>query len=221
MAVPEEVDIISFWKPNMTINVVDDYTRFDSERHVPPQLRGGMPGRRSFVCVLRRRWCTREQKKRSGCGERERVHVPSMPCLYPHALLQTNAACPRRLALLAPTEIPRSSFGIWCLVAAALLYNEQRNGYYPSVYMNDFWLLSDKLVPVNASVPALNLTIALAPMSLMKWQMQVQVRVPCPFPRCRSEAKAGGAGRSATRSVTPGEPPGCKALPMRRPASRW
>lgn len=90
MVVPEEVDIISFWKPNMTINVVDDYTRFDSERHVPPQLRGGMPGRRSFVCVLRRRWCTREQKKRSGCGERERVHVPSMPCLYPHALLQTN-----------------------------------------------------------------------------------------------------------------------------------
>lgn len=69
--------------------------------------------------------------------------------------------------------------------AAALIYNEQRNGYYPSVYMNDFWLLTDKLVPLNASVPALNLTIALAPMSLMKWQMQVQVRVPSPFPRCR------------------------------------
>ena len=40
-AVPEAVDIISFWKPNMTINVVDDYSKFESARHVPPQLKDG------------------------------------------------------------------------------------------------------------------------------------------------------------------------------------
>ena len=73
--------------------------------------------------------------------------------------------------------------------AAALVYNEQRNGYYPSVYMNDFWLLSDKLVAVNASVPVLNLTLTMAPVSLMKWQMQVQVRQPsrCIGWLCRDE----------------------------------
>lgn len=54
----------------------------------------------------------------------------------------------------------------------ALILTEDGAGYYPTIFMNDFWLLYDKLVLVNDTVPALNLTITVAPISLMKWQVR-------------------------------------------------
>ena len=55
-----------------------------------------------------------------------------------------------------------------------LQVDENKDGYFPTVFLNDFWLLKEKLVPVNETVPVLNLTITVAPLSLMKWQV-------CPY----------------------------------------
>eukprot|EP00976_Prorocentrum_cordatum_P111693 1195410-Prorocentrum_minimum.AAC.9 len=42
--------------------------------------------------------------------------------------------------------------------------------YYPLVFMNDFWLLKEKWVAVNETVSELNLTMVVAPISMVKWQ---------------------------------------------------
>ena len=43
--------------------------------------------------------------------------------------------------------------------------------YWPTVYVNEFWLLKDAHVPLNASVAAANLTLTVAPLSMFKWQL--------------------------------------------------
>ena len=41
--------------------------------------------------------------------------------------------------------------------------------------MNEFWLLRDYLVPINETVPAVNLTLSIAPLSPWKWQLMLQM----------------------------------------------
>ena len=47
--------------------------------------------------------------------------------------------------------------------------------YWPTVYVNEFWLLRDHHVPLNASVAAANLTLTVAPLSLFRWQLYEQM----------------------------------------------
>ena len=47
--------------------------------------------------------------------------------------------------------------------------------YWPTVYVNEFWLLKDAHVPLNASVAAANLTLTVAPLSMFKWQLYEQM----------------------------------------------
>ena len=54
-------------------------------------------------------------------------------------------------------------------------FAENSDEYYPTVWMNEFWLLRDHLVPVNESLPAVNLTLVVAPLSLWKWQVMEQM----------------------------------------------
>ncbi len=92
-----------------------------------------------------------------------------------------------------------------------------RGEYYPTVYVNDFWLLRERYVPINESVAGgLNLTLAFSSMSLLKWQLFIQleqsfemqmqmgavsseideVRV-CSFIPCACAAAAAGGGGGA------------------------
>ena len=49
-------------------------------------------------------------------------------------------------------------------------------GYYPTVYMNDFWLLRDALVPLDARRSrVVNLTLTVAPLGLWRWQVMEQI----------------------------------------------
>lgn len=47
--------------------------------------------------------------------------------------------------------------------------------YYPTVFFNEFWLLRDKLIPLNDTVTELPLNLELAPISLTKWQFFLQI----------------------------------------------
>lgn len=90
------VEWVSYWKPNITINLVDDFTR------------------------------------------------------YPH-----NAVPPN--------------------VAPYLNIEPSTGNYYPTIFFNEFWLLKDKLIPVNDTVTELPLNLEVGPISMTKWQLFLQI----------------------------------------------
>lgn len=47
--------------------------------------------------------------------------------------------------------------------------------YYPSVFFNEFWLLRDKLIPLNETVTELPLNLEVGPISMTKWQLFLQI----------------------------------------------
>jgi Cleft lip and palate transmembrane protein 1 (CLPTM1) len=58
----------------------------------------------------------------------------------------------------------------------ATMHFTKRGMYVPVVYVNDFWLMSDEYVSVNASTPSpLSLSVSFAPISMMRWQMYSQL----------------------------------------------
>lgn len=46
--------------------------------------------------------------------------------------------------------------------------------YYPPLFVNEFWLLGDTLVPMNSSVDTIRLEVNLEPISMKKWAIQAQ-----------------------------------------------
>ncbi|KAJ7518565.1 hypothetical protein O6H91_21G074800 [Diphasiastrum complanatum] len=90
------VEWISFWKPNVTINLVEDFTQYP---------RGGAP-----------------------------QHI-----------------------------------------AEYLAVEANTGNYYPTVFLNEFWMLKDKLIPVNETVDELVLNIEVGPISLTRWQLYLQI----------------------------------------------
>lgn len=64
--------------------------------------------------------------------------------------------------------------GIPPMVRDHLVFDD--NGrYYPVVYFNDFWLLRDKLVPVNDTLEELEVHLHLSTLSAWWWQIQMQL----------------------------------------------
>ncbi|KYQ88563.1 hypothetical protein DLAC_11294 [Tieghemostelium lacteum] len=47
--------------------------------------------------------------------------------------------------------------------------------FYPTVYMNDFWVFKEHLIPLNETVEELTLQMSFYPMSMFKWQIQLQM----------------------------------------------
>lgn len=47
--------------------------------------------------------------------------------------------------------------------------------YYPTVFFNEFWLLRDKLMPINETVTELPLHLEVGPISMTKWQLFLQI----------------------------------------------
>ncbi|CBI27698.3 hypothetical protein VitviT2T_011292 [Vitis vinifera] len=90
------VDWISYWKPNITINLVDDFTRY-SQNGVPPNI------------------------------------------------------------------------------APYLNVEPSTRNYYPTVFFNEFWLLRDKLIPINDTVKEFPLNLEVGPISMTKWQLFLQI----------------------------------------------
>jgi hypothetical protein len=50
----------------------------------------------------------------------------------------------------------------------AMMFDVESGAYFPTVFMNDFWLLRSYLVAVNGSLPAVNLTVTVSPLGI--WQ---------------------------------------------------
>ncbi|XP_042413416.1 cleft lip and palate transmembrane protein 1 homolog isoform X1 [Zingiber officinale] len=90
------VEWIPYWKPNVTIDLVDDFTRY-SHNQIPPHIAG---------------------------------HIN-----------------------VEPTT----------------------GNYYPTIFFNEFWLLRDKLIPLNDTVIELPLNLEVGLISLTKWQFFLQI----------------------------------------------
>ncbi|XP_031250476.1 cleft lip and palate transmembrane protein 1 homolog [Pistacia vera] len=90
------VEWVSYWKPNVTINLVDDFTRYSSNA-VPPNI------------------------------------------------------------------------------APYLNVEPSTGNYFPTIFFNEFWLLRDKLIPLNDTVTELPLNLEVGPISMTKWQLFLQI----------------------------------------------
>ncbi|XP_043723952.1 cleft lip and palate transmembrane protein 1 homolog [Telopea speciosissima] len=90
------IEWVPYWKPNITINLVDDFTR------------------------------------------------------YPHNAIPPN-------------------------VAPYLNTEPSTGNYYPMIFFNEFWLLRDKLIPLNDTVTELSLNLEVGPISMTKWQLFLQI----------------------------------------------
>lgn len=47
--------------------------------------------------------------------------------------------------------------------------------YFPTIFFNEFWLLRDKLIPINETVKELPLNLEIGPISMTKWQLFLQI----------------------------------------------
>jgi hypothetical protein len=66
----------------------------------------------------------------------------------------------------------------WWLLQLAGLYKYNEDGdHYPLMHWNEFWLLRDKYIPMNASVEEVQLALHVAPQNF--WWMQMQQQVGC------------------------------------------
>ncbi|XP_061369887.1 uncharacterized protein LOC133312662 [Gastrolobium bilobum] len=71
------------------------------------------------------------------------------------------------------TQYPKSS--IPPNIAPHLSIDPITGNYYPTVFFNEFWLLRDKLIPINETVTELLLNLEVGPISMTKWQLFLQI----------------------------------------------
>lgn len=95
LANKEQQILISFWKPNLTLHLVHDFTRYP---------RGGLPPQ----------------------------------------------------------------------IAEKMRFDEEGN-YYPTLYINEFFVMREHLYPINETTPSLPLRMEYATLSLWKWQLMIQM----------------------------------------------
>ncbi|KAG9130765.1 hypothetical protein Leryth_012708 [Lithospermum erythrorhizon] len=60
-------------------------------------------------------------------------------------------------------------------IAPYLNIEPTTGNYYPTIYMNEFWLLRDKLIAINETVTELPLHLDVGPISMTKWQIFMQM----------------------------------------------
>eukprot|EP00163_Fabomonas_tropica_P004465 TRINITY_DN1393_c0_g1_i2.p1 TRINITY_DN1393_c0_g1~~TRINITY_DN1393_c0_g1_i2.p1 ORF type:complete len:366 (+),score=107.18 TRINITY_DN1393_c0_g1_i2:1123-2220(+) len=56
-----------------------------------------------------------------------------------------------------------------------MVFTPDNTGYYPTPYVNEFWLMREHLFPVNETLTHLSINATYAPISLFKWQMFSQM----------------------------------------------
>jgi hypothetical protein len=66
----------------------------------------------------------------------------------------------------SPSHIPPQ-------IRAEMDIDERTGAYPPIVYLNEFWLLGEHLIPLNDTVAEVPLTLSYSPIGLFKWQIQV------------------------------------------------
>ncbi|XP_047177560.1 cleft lip and palate transmembrane protein 1 homolog isoform X2 [Vigna umbellata] len=71
------------------------------------------------------------------------------------------------------TQYPKT--GVAPNIAPYLNIDPFTGNYYPIVYFNEFWLLRDKLIPLNETVTELRLNLEVGPISMTKWQLFLQI----------------------------------------------
>ncbi|KAJ0096438.1 hypothetical protein Patl1_28173 [Pistacia atlantica] len=59
--------------------------------------------------------------------------------------------------------------------ASDLNVEPSTGNYFPTIFFNEFWLLRDKLIPLNDTVTELPLNLEVGPISMTKWQLFLQI----------------------------------------------
>ncbi|KAK6923650.1 Cleft lip and palate transmembrane 1 [Dillenia turbinata] len=138
------VEWVPYWKPNITINLVDDFTRYPHNA-VPPNIRP--LGEHCVTCGIVSQFL----------GIQSKNLVAKKRLLY----LELCYSCD--LVFVDPKE------------AYNLNVEPGSGNYYPTIFFNEFWLLRDKLIPINDTVTELPLNLEVGPISMTKWQLFLQI----------------------------------------------
>eukprot|EP00897_Mesotaenium_endlicherianum_P010270 jgi/Mesen1/9271/ME000060S08709 len=56
-----------------------------------------------------------------------------------------------------------------------MAFDLESGNYFPTVYVNEFWLLRDKLTPLNETVEVVPLALTLSTLSMWKWQLYISM----------------------------------------------
>lgn len=67
------------------------------------------------------------------------------------------------------------SFGFLNSSFADLNVEPSTGNYFPTIFFNEFWLLRDKMIPINETVKELQLNLEVGPISMTKWQLFLQI----------------------------------------------
>ncbi|KAF9684145.1 hypothetical protein SADUNF_Sadunf04G0087300 [Salix dunnii] len=160
------VEWISYWKPNVTINLVDDFTKYVSS-HYQGSIRFYTP---IMLCL------------------RILLHVSLHSCISSSICL-----CDFFFHFL---EILKEVVGLGTILKwlkyltwpndmdvyklqrgrfADLNVEPTSGNYFPTIFFNEFWLLRDKLIALNETVEEVTLNLEVGPISMTKWQVFMQI----------------------------------------------
>ena len=56
-----------------------------------------------------------------------------------------------------------------------MIVDSNASAYYPVLWIDEFWLLTETMTPINETVTSLNLSLDYSTISMMKWQMLTQM----------------------------------------------
>lgn len=73
--------------------------------------------------------------------------------------------------------------------------HETSSLYYPLLYSSEFWITSDKLIPINDTISSATLQITLEQIKMWKWQLMSQMEETWRKQAEMSAAAAGGRGQ--------------------------
>ncbi|KAL8171833.1 hypothetical protein V2J09_023637 [Rumex salicifolius] len=76
---------------------------------------------------------------------------------------------------LESKDVPVEWASYWKPNITINLVDDFTSNYFPTIYFNEFWLLRDKLIPVNETVTELPLNLEVGPISMTKWQLFLQI----------------------------------------------
>ncbi|KAG1331225.1 cleft lip and palate transmembrane protein 1 [Cocos nucifera] len=131
------VEWVSYWKPNITINLVDDFTR-------------------TLLLV----WV----KIGLALSKLEKIILELASFSGSNVALSLVSSFSIN-KILHPINKKRKNLNI----------DPATGNYYPTIFFNEFWLLRDKLIPLNDTVKELPLNLELGPISMTKWQLFLQI----------------------------------------------
>ncbi|CAI5987008.1 unnamed protein product [Closterium sp. NIES-64] len=184
--VPEEVEWIGFWKPNLTISLIDDFTAkwIQSDCSQPDCFPCS-----HFHAFPHFAWhsAPADMTFDEGTGNYfPMLHTCPTVSEVPLSLVVETLPLWRwqiylfmdqsPLAVIThPPFYPLPALSTPHSSRPDMTFDEGTGNYFPTLHMNEFWLLRDKLLQLNATVSEVPLSLVVETLPLWRWQIYLSM----------------------------------------------